>query len=102
VCSGLSDNELKIVNAVRENLFLQHIDRPTRQRGTDKPHTLDLVLSYEIFIQDIGHRSPLGLSDHSVLTFTCQLHIDHTCKANEFRWDNGRDVKRISINRLSE
>ena len=30
VCSGLSDNELKFVNAVRENLFLQHIDRPTR------------------------------------------------------------------------
>ena len=38
VFSGLSDNELKFVNTVRENLFSQHIDKPTRQRGKDIPH----------------------------------------------------------------
>jgi len=35
MCSGLSDNELKFVNAVRENLFLQHIDRPTGPLGNE-------------------------------------------------------------------
>ena len=87
VCSGLSDNELKIVNTVRENLFSQHIDRPTRQRGKDIPHTLDLVLSYDTLIQDIDYGSPLGLSDHSMLNFTCQLHIDYVRNTNKFRWD---------------
>ena len=89
VCSGLSDSELKFVNTVRENLFSQHIDRPTRQRGKDIPHTLDLVLSYDTLIQDIDYGSPLGLSDHSVLNFTCQLHIDYVRNTNKFRWDKG-------------
>jgi len=88
----LSDNELKFVNAVRENLFIQHTDRPARQRGTDTAHTLDLVLSvlsYGICLPNIKYRSLLGLSDHSVLSLSCQLHVDNVCTSNKFRWDKG-------------
>ena len=45
----LSDNDTKFINAIRENLFIQHVVEPTRQRGTDTPHTLDLVISSDDF-----------------------------------------------------
>jgi len=46
---------------------------PTRQRGTDTAHILDLVLTSENFVTEIEHLSPLGMSDHCVLQFDCQL-----------------------------
>ena len=57
------------VNALRENLFYQHIVYPTIQRGSDNPHILDLVISTDNFVCDIEYLSPLGMSDHSVLKF---------------------------------
>ena len=66
-CSDLSDNELKFVNSLRENSLLQHVISPTRQRGSDSPHILDLIISFDNFISYITHLSPLGNSDHCVL-----------------------------------
>jgi len=66
-CSGLSENEMAFVNSLRENLLLQHVVNPTRQRGTDTPHILDLVLSSGDFVSEVDHLSPLGNSDHCVL-----------------------------------
>jgi len=54
------------VNVLRENLLLQHVAEPTRQRGTDKPHTLDLIISSDNFVSDVEYLSPLGMSDHSL------------------------------------
>ena len=42
-----------------------------------------------MIIPDIDYGSPLGVSDHGVLNFTCQLHIDYVRKTNKFRWDKG-------------
>jgi len=48
------------------------------------------VLLYRIFIQDIEYRSPLGLGDHIVLNFTCQLDSDNNVsKTNKFKWNKG-------------
>jgi len=66
-CSDLSGNELKFVNALRENFLLQHITQPTRQRGSDTPHMLDLIITSDNFLSDIEYLSPFGMSDHSVL-----------------------------------
>jgi len=74
---------------------LQHTDRPTRQRGTDTPHTLDLVLTYGFSVQDIEYRSPLGSSDHSVVSFQCARHIENVCTTNKFKWDK-RDYERLN------
>ena len=49
----------------------QHIDRPTRGRGSDNPSLLDLVFTMEegnVVLME--HHSPYGTeSDHSVLIF---------------------------------
>ena len=46
----LSDNDMKFINTLRQHFFLQHITNPTRQRGTDVPHILDLVISSDDFV----------------------------------------------------
>ena len=62
--------------ACYENLLLQHVAEPTRQRGSDKPHTLDLIISSDNFVSEVEYLSPLGMSDHSVLKFSVQLCTD--------------------------
>ena len=48
-CGRLSANDTKFINAIRENLLYQHVVEPTRQRGSDSRHTLDLVLMSDDF-----------------------------------------------------
>ena len=88
-CSNLSDNELKFVSALRENLLFQHVVQPTRQRGSDMPHTLDLIITSDNFLTDVEHLSPLGMSDHSVLKFSLQMFVDRVSADDKFRWDKG-------------
>jgi len=38
-CCKLSENDMRFINSLRENLFIQHVVKPTRQRGSDTPHT---------------------------------------------------------------
>jgi len=76
-CSSLNDNEMAFVSSLRENLLRQHVLTPTRQRGIDTPHILDLVITSEDSVSEITHLSPLGMSDHCILKFTCQQHIQH-------------------------
>jgi len=51
---------MAFVSSLRENLLMQHVTNPTRQRGGVAPHTLDLVITSEEFILDIKHLSPPG------------------------------------------
>ena len=65
-----SSEESKFIDCIQDNLLTQHIDRPTRVRGTDTPHILDLILTNdEKLISSIEYESPLGKSDHAVLQF---------------------------------
>lgn len=59
---------------LQDNLLMQHVDRPTRARGSDTPHILDLILSNDDFVGNLCYLSPLGSSDHSVLEFTCEIN----------------------------
>jgi len=88
-CSGLSDKEMKFVNTLGENSLLQHVVSPTRQRGSDAPHILDLVIFSANFVSDIVHLSPLGNSNHCVLHFNCYCHIEQAKSADKFMWDKG-------------
>ena len=63
----------QFLNALRDNLLLQHIDVPTRRRGTDNPHVLDLVITNNEIVDDINYLAPLGKSDHTVLMIHTQL-----------------------------
>ena len=52
---------------------MQHITFPTRARGSNEPSLLDLVISNDDFIDNIEYLSPLGKSDHSVLSISCKI-----------------------------
>ena len=72
--------ELKFLDTLRKNFLTQYVDKPTRARGTDTPHILDLIISAENFLQNLYYESPLGKSDHCVLMFDCKVY---TTKQNQ-------------------
>ena len=67
--------EYKFLNCINNNYLTQHVDTPTRGRGTNKPSLLDLVLTnQDDAIENITTDAPLGPSDHSV------IHIEYRCE----------------------
>ena len=69
--NSLQKNENEIfIECIRDSFLFQHITEPTRHRGTDNPSTLDLILTNEEnLISNINIESPLGASDHSLISF---------------------------------
>ena len=60
------------------NSSLQHIYKPTRSRGTNTPSTIDLIFTdNEVEIKNIEYCTPLGTSDHSVLSFEFHTPVDY-------------------------
>jgi len=89
ICHSNSYTSQAFIDTLQKNLLTQHVDFPTRIRGTDTPHILDLVLTDEPVINKIDEYAPLAKSDHSILLIetaltyydisNCQaLHIFHT------------------------
>lgn len=77
---NLDDINNMLLNTIRDCYFQQSVDECTRARGQDTPSLIDLVLSYDkCYIQNIEYLSPIGLSDHSVISFDyvthCELNI---------------------------
>jgi len=64
----------KFLSSLSDNFLIQHVLFPTRVRGNQTPHILDLVLTFEDFIEKITDYSPLGKSDHCVLHIHCNLN----------------------------
>ena len=62
--------EKKFLEVLRDTYMMQYVTEPTRFRSSDCPHILDLVLSNADIITDLEFLSPLGKSDHSVLTLS--------------------------------
>ena len=63
------NNENTFIECLRDNFSYQHVNSPTRGRGSDMPHLLDLVMTNnEQMLTDIDHMSPLGKGDHSILS----------------------------------
>ena len=84
--------ELMFVDCVIENGLVQHVDKPTRNRGTNQPSLLDLVLTNEAdHIINMEHNSSLGKSDY------CTLEFDFQCY-----WENVRPSKEIKLYRKAD
>ena len=66
----------EFLDCIQNNDLFQFIDHPTRCRGLDTPHVLDLVLSNDLNISDIEYQSPLGKSDHSVMVFKYHCYAE--------------------------
>ncbi|CAC5376623.1 unnamed protein product [Mytilus coruscus] len=64
-------NEYNFLENLQEFILFQHkYNKPTRWRGTNTPHTLDLILTNkEQMITNLEYQSPLGKSDHCTNKF---------------------------------
>lgn len=104
---GGNTEEQKFLDCLEDNFLVQLIEKPTRWRGTDNPTTLDLIITGdENNIENIELQSPLGKSDHCVITFNfiCQTHLNKASdkrrsyhkanytaikqELNDFNWEN--------------
>ena len=52
----------QFLEALRDTFFYQHVDEPTRARGTDTPSLIDLMLTNEEhhIISNLTYLAPLG------------------------------------------
>ena len=86
---------------MRDCYLHQHIEEPTRRRGTDEPSLLDLVLTNEAMqVSDITHRAPIGKSDHDVILFNFHCYLDYSQPRDKFTFAKGdydamREVLRV-------
>ena len=72
-----NNKEEKFLETIRSSFLYQHVNQPTRSRGSDNPSTIDLILSNEQDqISKLKYSTPLGKSDHSVLTFVFHCYLD--------------------------
>ena len=84
-----SDNEngpeYNFIETVQDCFFYQHVTGPTRIRGMDRPSLLDLILTDEEFqVSEVKHFSPLGASNHCVITFESNCYIDFSSDLKRF------------------
>ena len=65
----------KFFDLIQDEFYVQHVEKPTRRRGLQKPSMLDLIFSKdENMVNDIVHSAPLGSSDHDGLSWTYVTH----------------------------
>jgi hypothetical protein len=80
---SVNTDDYKLVNCLQDNFLYQIVDQPTRWRGTNRPSILDLIITNEErMIGDVDYESPLGKSDHAVISFTirCQASVNSSSK----------------------
>ena len=77
------------LNTFHKLLLLQHVNFPTRARGTDIPHLLDLVITDDYIIQKIEPLAPLGKSDHAVLIIETNVFSQGSPLEQKLNYDKG-------------
>ena len=88
-CGGESA-ENQFIEPCRDCFLYQHVERPTRRRGDDEPSKLDLIFTNEeMQVSDIKHKSPLGKSDHDVLSFEFQCYVDYSKSKENYNFSKG-------------
>lgn len=87
---GEESKEEKFLEAVRDSFLFQHIQEPTRCRGTDDPSVIDLIFSCEEDqISNLNYIAPLGKSDHSVLSFNFNCYTNCKGPSKRYVYDSG-------------
>ena len=81
-----NSDEQRFVDCLLDNYLFQLINKPTRWRGSDNPNILDLVITNdEQSISNIEYQSPLGKSDHCIITFDIDCNVLIKSKQKEKR-----------------
>ena len=74
---GAKRIEEQILDVINDCFLYQHVTKATRIRGLNEPSLLDLILTDEVDqVTDVHHLSPLGASDHNVITFKFSCYIE--------------------------
>ena len=75
--SGYMSKEAKFLETVRDCYLIQKIKQPTRFRVNCSPSALDLLfVKQDDYINEVSYESPLGKSDHRVLSFEYQSRVN--------------------------
>ncbi|XP_050705629.1 uncharacterized protein LOC126990996 [Eriocheir sinensis] len=85
-------HESMFLQTVQDCFLYQHVDQPTRARGTNTPSILDLILTNEQnMVSDIEYHAPLGASDHKLLVFKYHCYCDRTNNKVKlyYKYNNG-------------
>ena len=68
----------EFIEVLEQNFMHQHVNEPTRARGNNTPSILDLIITADAQdVLDMKVNSPLGASDHAVLTWEYILGTEH-------------------------
>ncbi|MFI5407563.1 MAG: hypothetical protein ACHQ1D_13755, partial [Nitrososphaerales archaeon] len=59
-CVNFNSSEKLFLAILQKFFWIQHVDKPTRARGSDKSNILDLIITNEEFIENLCYLSPLG------------------------------------------
>ena len=90
--------EQKFIDCLQDNYLFQCVSKPTRWRGTDDPHILDLIITNNLdCIEGLEYNSPLGKSDHCVILFevVCQtLVISNTKERKCYKKAQYSEIKK--------
>lgn len=88
---GENSDSDQFTECLRDCFMIQHVDRPTRYRGDQRPSVLDLVITVEEnVVSDLQYLAPLGNSDHCTLIFDYQCKVETvTTKTQKFKYDKG-------------
>ena len=80
--------EWKFLESIRDCFLHQHIEKLTRCRGNDNPSLIDLILTDEAMqVSDISFHSPLGKSDHCVISFNFHCYLDYSKPKKRFAYE---------------
>jgi hypothetical protein len=91
----MDTKEFRFVEGVKDAYLIQHISKPTRRRGNDRPTLVDLILTRgETQIASIEHLAPLGKSDHDIIEVGLVLPVEE--KETTFYNYNKGDYQRIA------
>ena len=87
---GEDSTEYKFIESCRDSFLHQHVERPTRRRGDDEPSKLDLIFTNEeMQVNEVKHISPLGKSDHDVLSFEFQCYVEYSKSKERYNFSKG-------------
>ena len=81
--------ECEFIDTVLDNFLIQNVTFPTRARGEDCPHVLDLVISNDDFVDKIECLAPLGKSDHVVLNVFIKSYEMPVKRERKLNYDKG-------------
>ena len=76
--ASATSGDFLFLEAVRDAYLTQHIEVPTRGRGTDKPTTLDLLITNDdALVEDLIVGAPVVKSDHALISvnIVCDLEM---------------------------